>query len=340
MDGIQITAPKKLSAITKKEHFDGIGSTKVIITKALLMREDFNTFLGDERATYPVIPGRIGIGKISEASENSADFERGMRVFPHPETPCKECFECYNGDFKGCSNFHIAGKNTDGYLRDFVVAQNEYLSLLPPSVNDYDALFIDHVAICDNIIDAIGLSKAEHVVIVGGDILGIILAQLVMYYQGVPILVDNNERNLKLAQEAGIYYTLFADNKVEKSVADLTGARLAKKVVYMTGSNLNTDIALKLSGQNATVCFAGFGTPAVKVNFNMALVKQLNFKCITNGFGNINTAINLLANSAIDTSVFTIPTVKQSQAMDKIKEMASDVSFDACSAMLIVDIVT
>ena len=64
----------------------------------------------------------------------------------------------------------------------------------------------------------------------------------------------------------------------------------------MTGANLNTDIALKLAGHNATVCFAGFGLPNLRVNFNTALLKQLNFNCVTNGFGAFNSAINLLAN--------------------------------------------
>lgn len=343
MDGIQITGPKKLSTITKKENFSDIDSTKVIITKAMLIREDFNTYRGDDKATYPVIPGRIGIGKISALPEEDDDDEnglkRGMRVFPHPEVACGACHECFNGNDKRCAAFNIAGKNTDGFLRDFVVVKNDALSILPPSVTDYEALFIDHVALCVNVIDKIDLKKGDHVVIVGGDLLGIFLAQLVIYYQGIPIIVDNNEENLNLASRSGVYYTLFADNKVEKSVSDLTGARLASKVVYMTGANLNTDFALKLAGQHGTVCFAGFGAPTVKVNFNTALIKQLNFNCITSGYGNINSAINLLANKAVDISVISIPTVKQSQAMETIKEMSQDQKYLATSGMVIVDIV-
>lgn len=340
MDGIQITAAKKLSTITKKEDFSSIESTKVIITKAMLIREDFNAYLGNEKIQYPIIPARIGIGKISAVSdEENQTLVRGMRVFPHPERACGKCFECFQGEKQHCAAFNIAGKNTDGFLRDFVVVDNNEISLLPPSVTDFQALFIEHVALCVNVIDLLQLKKGEHVVIVGGDLLGIFLAQLVIYYQGVPIIVDNNENNLKLAQSAGVYYTLFADNRVEKSVSDLTGARLSKKVVYMTGSNLNTDIALKLAGQHATICFAGFGTPNLKVNFNIALIKQLNFNCVTNGYGNIDSAINLLANNAVDTSVFTVPSVKQAQAMDAIKETASNLTFDATSGMLIVDVI-
>lgn len=351
MDGIQITEPKKLNAISKNENFTEEDSAKIIITRTMLLREDFATFNGDEKVNYPIIPGRIGIGKISAVSispggDNAKKkdvpgnaFERGMRVFPHPVWACGNCFECFNGKKENCSDIKIAGKTSDGFLRDFVVCKNEDISQLPPSVNDYCALFVGHVAICDNVIDKIGLSKGEHVVIVGGDILGIILAQLVMYYQGIPILIDNNQKNLDLAMRAGIYYALFADNKLEKSVSDLTGARLTKKVVYMTDSNLNADIALRLAGKHATVCFAGFGTPPIKINLNVALSKELDIVCVTNGFGDTDSAINLLANNAIDPNIFTIPTVSQAKAMDKIKEMANDIDYNAESGMLIIDIV-
>lgn len=340
MKGIQILQPKQIEAITKTENFDSIDSAKVIITKAMLLREDFNTYLGDARANYPIIPARIGIGKISAVSEDSCGcFERGQRVFPHPETACGKCKECFAGNTENCSSFNVAGKNVDGFLRDFAVLANENISLLPPSVSDYDALFIDHVAICDKIIDKLQPAKGEDVIIVGGDMLGIFLAQLVMYYQGIPILVDNNEKNIELAKRAGIYYTLFSDNKLEKNVSELTGSHFSKKIVYMTGSNLNTDIALKLAADHATICFAGFGAPNLKVNFNIALVKQLKFICITNGYGNIDSAINLLANNAVNPNLFTIPTIQQSGAMAMIKEMAEDVNYDAESGLLIVDIV-
>lgn len=339
MDGIQITDKKTLEAITKKESFDSGDSAKIKLTKALFLREDFNTLKGDPRATYPVIPARVGIGKVVETcGDERLGIERGVRVFPHPEVNCGKCFECLKGDYARCSAFNVAGKNTDGFLRDFAILPDDAISILPHNVTDYDALFIDHIALCENVIDAINLQKGEHVVIVGGDALGIILAQLVIYYQGVPILVDNNDNNIITAKNAGVYYTLFADNKIEKNVSELTGARLAKKVVYMTASNLNTDIALKLAGRNATVCFAGFGCPSIKVNFNVALLKQLNFKCVTTGYGNIESAINILANKAVDTSVFTIPQVKKGDAMAKIKEMSESLDYSACSGMLIIDV--
>ncbi len=339
MDGIQISSKNKLELITKKEIFDSVNSVKLKMTKVLFTQEDFHTLLGDAQVNLPIIPGRVGIGKITELSgEETLGFERGARVFPHPEISCGVCSACSKNDETHCSSLLVAGKTTDGFLRDFAILSKDDVSILPNSVNDYDALFINHISLCINVIDALNFQKGDHVIIVGADVLGIILAQLVVYYQGVPIIVDNNENNIILAKNAGIYYTIFSDNKVEKNVIDITGARLSTKVVYMTGSNLNTDIALKLAGHNATVCFSGFATPSIKVNFNTALTKQLNFTCVTNAYGNIDSAINILANKAIDTSIFTISQVRRQNAVDNILELSKQVEQNATSKMLIVDV--
>ena len=339
MNGIQITDKHKLEIVSKKELFDNVSSVKLKITKALMLPEDFHTIEGDNQVDYPIIPARVGMGVVVESGgEMLPGMERGTRVFPYPEVACGKCFECSNGDDRHCSAFLTAGKTTDGFLRDFAVFSNDNISVLPAAVTDYEALFIDHVALCDRIIDEIDLQKGDHVVIVGGDVCGIILAQLIIYYQGIPILVDNNDINIETAKASGVYYTLFADNKIDKNVTELTGARLAKKVVYLTGANINTDIALKLAGSNATVCFAGFGTPAIKVNFSSALNKQLNFKCVNSGYGNVDSAINLLANKAVDTEVFKIKTVKQEQARTEIAAIAASNDFSACGKMLIVDL--
>ncbi len=338
MDGIHITAPGAISTTEKKEVFENQNSVKVKVTKCMFIEEDFQTFMGDPRVEYPITPGRVAIGKIVETSgENPFGFERGMTAFLHPTTNCGECYECAKHNEKKCVNFKIAGKNSDGFLRDFAIMDNNDITVLPQNVSERDALFIDHVALANRIVDQLNFSKGDHVIIVGADVLGIILAQLIIYYQGVPILVDNNPQNLELAKTVGIYYPIFADNRVEKTIAELTGARLAPYVVYMTGANLNTDIALKLAGHNASVCFAGFGNPNVRVNFNIALLKQLNFNCVTNGFGAFNSAINVLANKAINTEHFNIATVKSTEAISKIKEMGKSISYTACQSMLIVE---
>ena len=320
MLGLQFTKQGKITEVNKMEICENVDSSKVKITKVMLTPEDFATLKGDENIEYPVIPGRIAIGQISDASD-FAYLEKGTRVYINPISPCDECTQCLDGNKAACINFKRAGKEIDGYLRDFAVVHNSQLFYLPSTVRDSEALLIDHIALAIATIDKLNIAKGEHVAVIGGGVIGLLLSMLIIYYQGVPILIDGESANLEKARLAGIYYNLFSDNKLEKEVSELTGAHMAQKVVYVTDSNINTDVALKLASYNAKVGFVGFSSPNLKVNFNLAMKKQLEFCCVTNGYDYTEQAINMIANKVVDLGVFSFTPVKYENCITAIKEM-------------------
>lgn len=321
MLGLQFTQQGKITEVNKMEICESVDSSKVKITKVLLTPEDFATLLGDDNVNYPIIPGRIAIGQISDASDY-AYLEKGTRVFINPVAPCGECVECLSNNQESCCSFRRAGKEANGFLRDFAVVDNSRLFFLPSTVKDSDAILIDHISLALSAIDKLNISKGEHVAVIGGGYIGLLISMLIIYYQGVPILIDGKEGNLERARLAGVYYNLFSDNRLEKEVSELTGAHMAQKVIYVTDSNINTDVALKLASHNAKVGFVGFSSPNLKVNFNLAMKKQLEFCCITNGYGYTEKAINMLANKTVDLNIFKINTVKYENCALEIKAIA------------------
>ncbi len=336
MLGLQVSEKGKLTKINKMEICDNADSSKVKITKVMLTPEDFQTIGGDDDVTYPVIPGRIAIGQITDASE-SAYLTKGTRVYLSSVENCGSCAECLISQPEKCVNQRIAGKNTDGYLRDFAVVDNSILYALPTSVKDDDALFIDYVALSLAVIDKLDIKKGEHVAVIGGNLIGIILSTIIIYYQAVPILIDSKSENLEKAKLCGVYYNLFSDNKLEKEVSERTGARMASKVVYVSDSNINTDVALKIAANNAKMGFVGFSNPNLRVNFHLAMKKQLNFKCITNGYGFTEQAINLIANKAIDFSNFQFSSIKFDGCEQAVKNTLGEKNTAAPLPHIIVD---
>lgn len=326
MIGLEATQDGKLTKINKAELYDNVDSSKVKIVKTLVTPEDLDTIAGDCKDTaYPVIPGRIAIGQISDANAN-AYLTKGTRVYVSPIENCGKCPACIEGKFEDCSSLSIAGKNATGFLRDFAVLPNKNLHQLPPSVGDKDALLIDYIAVCLSAIEKLDIKKGEHVAVIGGGVLGTILALLIIYIQAVPILIDNNNENLARSRSVGVYYTFFSDNKVEREVSDRTGARMAQKVVYISDSNINTDLALKLAAHNATIGFVGYTSPSLKVSFSEAMKKQLRFVCVTNGWGMEEQAINVLANKEIDFSCFSFPSIKFETCETALKKAAKEQS--------------
>lgn len=323
MIGLVSSKDGKLTKINKMELCDNVDTSKVKILKVLVTPEDLDTVNGTSDAEYPVIPGRVAIGQISDASETSY-LTRGTRVYISPVNSCGKCTECLSDNEKDCSNFKVAGKNTDGYLRDFAVVENKNMHALPASVSNEDALLLDYIAISLSTLEKLEIKKGDHIAIIGGGILGTVMALLSIYFQAVPILVHNNEENRERASKAGIYYNFLIGNSLEQIVSERTGAHMAQKVIYLADSNINSDNAIKLSAYNAKIGFVGFNAPTMRVNFSAAMKKQLQFICITNGFGMEEQAINILANKAVDFSCFHFQSIKFDACETALKKAAKE----------------
>lgn len=312
----------KIEQTNNHEALDGIDSVKVRITRALITEDDVALFSGEDKTLpRPIIPCRMAVGQVSELGQASGFLEKGTRVFLSPVKECGKCYHCTSGKPEDCYNFNVAGRNVNGFLKDFAVLNTSDVYSLPASVKDEDAIYIEYIALALSVIDKLKVEKGQHVAVLGANVFGSILSQLLIYYQAVPILLDEDESKLRLAKKSGIYYTINVNGKTEKEVNSLTGGRFANKVVYLTRSGLNVELAYKLASPFSTVAFAGFTYPNLKTPLNIAMNKQLSTVCITNGYGNYLTAINLLANKAIDLSNYALPITKMENIESNVESM-------------------
>ena len=214
----RLIAPKQLeSHELTSEMVESAFDAKVKLTKCLLNQNDVASFCGEHNYSLPAILGSFGTGIIIEPGENCFGLEKNTRVYINPFQTCNDCSNCKKENPSFCTSLSVAGENAPGFLRDFAVIPAPQLAVLPDSVSDDEAIFIDYIALALNIVDTLDIQKGDHVAVLGFNTLGNILCQLIMYYQGVPILVDSNEENIETAQKAGVYYVVKPDgNAIRK----------------------------------------------------------------------------------------------------------------------------
>ena len=126
-------------------------------------------------------------------------------------------------------DFLLCGRTADGYLRDLVNLPPENVTALPDSVSDEKALLLHHVALAKAAADKLGVKKGQHVAVVGANLLGILLCQLLIYQQAAPILIDAEPERLEFAKSCGIYYTMAADENLLNNVANVTGGQAGER---------------------------------------------------------------------------------------------------------------
>jgi threonine dehydrogenase-like Zn-dependent dehydrogenase len=313
MKNWQITAKEKIEFVSAAAAGPlPQNCARVRITRAGICDSDILLYNTDIEK-YPIIPCRHAVGVITEATEESG-LKKGDVAAIDPYIPCGDCYFCKSGNFSNCQNMQIYGQNKDGFLRDFAIIPLKNIKRLPENVKAEDAIFLEYIASAKKLLDSMDIQKGEHVVIAGADILGNIIAQLVIYYQAIPIMVDDSEKNLEIAKNSDIYYTVADEKDINKRIFDITGGRLARYVIYISGTKKNLRNTLSFACNGGCIGITGLTESTMTANLNVALQKQLTIKCVKNGYGNIDTAINMLATKIVDLSRMVTKVFKFSDA--------------------------
>ena len=265
----------------------GENEVKVKMSKVALSADDIVHFMTDEEH---IVPGHSGVAYVSEADE-SLGFKLGSRVIVSPFVKREEY---------GVEKVDVLGVNKDGLLLDFISLPAENIYAIPDGISDNEAIFTDYVALGSSIIESMDCDKGDYILISSASTVGLILAQIAIYYQLVPILVDINGDNLKLAERWGVYYTLnpMFDN-LERRVEEITGGRMCDFAVF-TGDSIPFANIARLVKENGVVIVSGYSSHKKhQLDMNVILEKKLTVKGVADGIDEISSAINLLANKII-----------------------------------------
>ncbi len=299
---------------------------KVKVTHVLLSAFDALCYAGELPVAYPKTIGRFAIGIVTECGEKVYGVEKGERVFIKGERPCGRCLNCKKGDTNNCRNIQIAGVDFDGFLRDFVVCDYRRVAVLPDSVNDVDALCIEHVAFAENIYDQLNLSAGSKVAIVGGSAMALILTQVAMYHKLVPIVIDNNPAAIETFRRAGIFYVMSTDDDLDANIAEATSGLKCDAAIYISCSKISPEVASGVLAKDKTLILEGMARLKFKLDSVPLFKNNLRVITVTDGFGYTESAINMILHGAINLDVFEKRILTEYDPAAILNEQLTDIS--------------
>ncbi len=309
----QLAYPHNIQHVTASDLKLTSDKVKVKVTKALLSESDVGVYSGSIKVQAPFIPGRFAIGQVTEANEDSF-VKKGERVYLAGVTE-DECAP---------DGLRVAGETADGFYRDFVLAGVDDVYSLPASVSDEAAFLIDAIALAEHVVDELHVDVGQHVLVLGGGLYGNILCQILIYHRAVPILADNNAERLARARKCGIYYTFPNDDTLKNKVLEITGGKLADVAVYLAFANrCEPSVLFPLVKRDAYVAFCSLTGKSLPVNLEYALKNNVTIKGITESREFVSTAINLLANKAVNFSEFSIKSYREEELPDLLEKYAA-----------------
>lgn len=299
----QLAYPHNLQHVTAPDLKLASDKVKVKITKALLTESDVAVYAGAIKVKSPFIPGKFAIGQVTEANEDSF-IKKGERVYLAGVTE----------DELSPDGLRVAGETADGFYRDFVLAGVDDVYSLPASVSDEAAFLIDAIALAERIVDEMQITVGQHILVLGGGLYANVLCQILIYHRAVPILADNNAERLARAKKCGIYYTFPNDETLKANVVSVTGGKFADGAVYLAYANRSEpSVLFPLVKRDASVAFCASTYKSLPVNLEYALKNNVTIKGITESHEFVSTAINLLANKAVNYSEFPYLSFKEEE---------------------------
>ncbi len=261
--------------------------------------------------TFPRVPGRQGVGMVSEVDESVHKFRRGDRCYVSSQVACNECYFCRIGRKSECSHLQTYGKDIDGVLSDFAIISTDNLYLLPDRITDNQAVFIETIALAINAINTLNIGKGDHLVILGASVFGLIMAQVAMAHQAVPVLVDKRPDRLLLAEELGVYYCVNgAKEDLAKKVFSITGGKMAGRVVCsMDCADFDYGTCADIVSNYGKIGFVGTDSEISEINVDLMQIisKSVTTYSINHANDNISAAINMLARGDVNVDKLITP---------------------------------
>ncbi len=260
--------------------------------------------------SYKGIPGHEFVGVV-EDSENKDLI--GKRVVGEINAGCKTCTSCINGLERHCPNRTVLGiLNRDGAFAQYLSLPEKNLHVVPDSIKDEQAVFVEPLAAAFEIIEQIHIEPNWEIAIVGDGRLAQLVVRVLKISCPNITCFGRHEKKLELLKKLGIKTKIGIDSNDEKKY-DL--------VIEATGSDSGFSDTMKLIRPRGTVILKSTIASQNKLDLTPAVVNEVTV--IGSRCGIFRPAINALESGSVSVEELVdsiYPLEKFQQAFEHAKK--------------------
>lgn len=247
------------------------------------------------------IPGHEFVGTVTDCDDLSM---LGKRVVGEINCPCHRCRYCQLELPNHCQNRSVLGiLNRNGAFAEFLTLPMENLHVVPDSIPDESAVFVEPIAAACRILEQVSIEPETRVIVLGDGKLGQLIAQVIR--QVTPHVLAIGKYSWKLA--------LMARYNIQTASMHDPVERGADVVVEVTGSYDGFNRAIELVRPEGTIVLKT--TVAHPTAFDMSIPVVDELTIVGSRCGPFRTAIDLLQQGKIDVANLISETYPLSEAL-------------------------
>jgi threonine dehydrogenase-like Zn-dependent dehydrogenase len=281
----------------KALHFDGKnlelvkdypipkkGETLVRVRLAGICGTDLEILQG--YASFNGVLGHEFVGVVEESDDPNLV---GKRVVGEINAGCGECNYCTSGLERHCPNRTVLGiVNRDGAFAEFLSLPKKNLHLIPDSITDRQAVFVEPLAAAFEIEEQLRIEPNKKIAIIGDGRLAQLIARVLKLNHPNLVCFGRHENKLKRLQKIGIQ-TRTAIHQEDEHTFDV--------VVEATGNETGFLDTMRLVKPRGTVVLKSTIASKNKLDLTAAIVNEVTF--VGSRCGPFRPAINALASGLV-----------------------------------------
>lgn len=218
---------------------------------------------------YMAFKGIIGHEFVGMVEEADSGFLIGKRVVGEINCACLSCENCSAGMYNHCTNRTVLGiSERNGAFAEYLLLPERNLRVLPDSISNEEAVFVEPLAACYRILDQVSVSENTRVLVLGDGRMGLLCSQVFHNTQAVVTVMGRHNEKLSILNKLGINTKLSSDELYESF--DL--------VVDCTGSSAGLSAALRFTKPQGTLVIKSTIAEQRAIDFNAVVINEIQLR--------------------------------------------------------------
>ena len=171
-------------------------------------------------AGFNGVPGHECVAEVVDTGAGVDESLKGRRVVAEINQWCGECDQCARKHYSHCLNRRVIGiRDHQGCFAEYLVVKASSLHVIPDSVNDRQAIFIEPLAAAFRIVEQLQSHHYQDVMLVGAGRLGQLIARVMVLQKKQLSVLVRHERQRQLLQELPL--TCIDESMVKAQTVDV-----------------------------------------------------------------------------------------------------------------------
>lgn len=231
------------------------------------------------------VPGHEFVGIVEKCEERAWE---GKRVAGEINIGCGACPFCMKGMENHCPNRSVLGiLKKDGAFSEYITLPSGNLHLIPDSISNEEAIFVEPLAAAFEILQQVKLTEDDKVCVFGDGKLGLLVGQVLSLTGCDLTVIGRHKEKLSILDKRGIKTSLKKDVKDSFDV-----------VVDCSGSPSGLKDALKVAIPNGKIVLKTTLAQRESIDLNNVIIDEISL--IGSRCGPFAPAIKALQNKTVD----------------------------------------